>query len=504
MWKKPAFTLVAVCLALLIAETTARIAETGFSKKTPETAENLGWQPRFFNSFLGWHESDPELLWKFKKNINNPLIKTNSQNLLGDEIPNEKEKNVFRILLLGDSSPVGLGLKSRNQAFGEILRYMLDLEFHGNRKFELINAAVSGYSSEQIWRFLQKKGWVLQPDLVLLYCGNNDASISGQCRDLDLFQKQRLKNIRRLCSHSALYRILKNLLLSLSGTDAPEAHSLKLRVPPERYTENLENIIEQCHRHNCPLIILKPPVPLLWPAGLQFRALAHVSDESGELIFPDELRLLLRRPLKYCINPEMFHKLYGEGDVFTRTVYGSAHTDTLPSDSVASLYLRQLEEEPEDPGAANNLGVYCWGIKDYVKADSLLRKARSNYMKHHDAESNCGAVAAGSPFLFNIGINLLSQSGSDSSLFDTSSDVYKYLDSACQADYFSLRIKRSYQRIIDSLSELKKIYMIDLPKLFATERNEALFIDHCHPTAEGHRMIASAILETIVKNKIVK
>ncbi|MEW5922424.1 MAG: SGNH/GDSL hydrolase family protein [Candidatus Zixiibacteriota bacterium] len=501
---KSIFALFAICLTLSILEITARVTESRLSKDTPEIFENPGWQPRFFNSFLGWHESDPDLLWKFRKNIDNPLIKTNSRGLLGEEIPAGKEENVFRILLLGDSSPVGLGLKSREQVFNEILGYLLNMQFHGNRKFEVINAAVSGYTSEQIWRFLRQKGWELQPDLIILYCGNNDASISGQFQDFDLFERQRFKFIRRLLSHSALYRFLKNLILSPGKSDASNPYQLTLRVPPERFAENLGNIINQCHEHNCPLIIAKPPVPLLWPAGLQFRALAHISDKEGELIFPDEMRLLLGRPLKYCVSQEMFRKLYGQGDIFTQTVYSSAHNDALPSDSMMAYYSDQYDRNPEDPVCINNLGVLYWENNDYIGADSLLRYARYFYIKQHDDTADCGMIAAGSPFLFNIGINLLSMQGGDSGLTDTSSFIYKHLDSACQADYFSLRIKRSYQRIIDSLSSSENVYAVDLPGLFAKSNNETLFIDHCHPTAEGHRLIASAILETIINNQIIK
>lgn len=504
MLKKVVFALIAVCLVLLILEIAARVAESRLSEKMPEPVDNPGWQPRFFNSFLGWHESDPDLLWKFRENIDNPLIKTNSQGFLGEEIPADKEENVFRILLLGDSSPVGLGLKSRKQVFDEILDFLLNMQFHGNRKFEVINAAVSGYTSEQIWRLLQLKGWPLQPDLVILYCGNNDASISGQYHDYDLFQQQRLRLVRRLLSHSALYRFLKNLLLAQDKTNIQNPHLLKLRVPPERFAENLGNIINQCRNHNCPLIIAEPPVPLLWPAGLQFRALAHVSDEGGKLIFPDEMRLLLGRPLKYCINQEMFQKLYDQGDIFTQSVYGSAYKDTLSPDSMSAYYLEQLEENPEDPVGVNNLGVFDWENKDFIAADRLLKRARQYYMTRHSDTADCGATAAGSPFLYNIGINLLSMRGGDSNLTATSSDAYKYLDSACQADYFSLRIKRSYLEIIDSLSGKENVYAVDLPKLFTQNNGEYLFIDHCHPTAEGHRLIATAILETIIKYQIIK
>ena len=51
--------------------------------------------------------------------------------------------------------------------------------------------------SEQIWvaRFLATRGWRLEPDLVVVYCGNNDASISGAVSDATLMGRQRTKGL---------------------------------------------------------------------------------------------------------------------------------------------------------------------------------------------------------------------------------------------------------------------------------------------------------------------
>ena len=73
------------------------------------------------------------------------------------------------------------------------------------------------------------------------------------------------------------------------------------------------------------------------------------------------------------------------------------------------------------------------------------------------------------------------------------------LDSALQADYFSLRIKRVYQEAIDSVGRLDNVTVIDLPTIFEENGGDCLFVDHCHPTLEGHRLIAQALFNAIRK-----
>lgn len=503
MPKKPLFAIFAVALILLILEGGARIAETALSSKNHPEQIQPGWQAEFFGSLMDWHEPDPELLWRFRANLDNPLIKTNSEHLLGGEIPPRKDPAGYRILLLGDSSPVGLGLKSRREAFGEVLRTMLGLALAGHKNIELINAAVSGYTSEQIACFLKLRGWKYEPDLVILYCGNNDASISGIYSDQELLEGQKLISIRKALSHLALYRILKSFLGAENKADKIAAEKLKVRVSPERFSENLNDIADQCRNHHCPLIILKPPVPYLWPAALQFKPFAYFANREGQVIIPPEMSALLGRNLKYCLSAERFDGIYGRGDIFTRAVYQSAFTDSLPPLESINICRRQLTPAPDDPVALNNLGVAFWENRQYDSADLYLRQARASYVKIHPGTAPA-LLSGGAPFLFNIGINYLSDSPYALDSHAGSGSIgFQYLDSALQADYFSLRIKKEYWKIIDRFDNPEgglgpdNVTVIDLPTLFAKNGGEKLFIDHCHPTAEGHRLIAKALFDIL-------
>jgi lysophospholipase L1-like esterase len=395
---------------------------------------------------------------------------------MGDDVTIDKPPNAFRILLLGDSSPVGLGLDSYKLTFGELVRYQLELKLEDSISVELVNAAVSGYTSEQIAAFLKLRGWDYQPDVVILYCGNNDASISGAYSDLELMETQRLKPLRRA--------------LSRDPDEMVTGRPLKVRVSPERYGENVTSIAKQCQRHNCPLIILKPPVPRLWPAGLQCKLFRHITGEDGQVIFPDAMVRIVGRELKYCIDRELFADIYGQGDKFTQSVYRSAYDDSLkPKDAVA-YYHRLLQSDSTIPVLRNNLGVSLWQAGDYVSANRQLRAARDMFVQQIGFFPTIDQISAGSPFLFNMGINLLSM--------DTANSLaHEYLDSALQADYFSLRIKRAYLDKLDDVATGDNIYLITLDDVFAQNGGERLFIDHCHPTECGHGLIAREIVRVL-------
>ena len=298
--KKAIFIIIIFFISFAILESCCRLLEYVLKKNVVSEYITEGWQAHFFKSFLDWHEPDPDLLWRFKANIDNPLIKTNSTHLIGDEIPRHKDKNKYRILMLGDSSPVGIGLNSRDKTFGELLRKALNINLTNYTSVELINAAVSGYTSEQIKQFIKLYGWKYQPDLVILYCGNNDASLSGYFSDRELLEASRFCRLRRIMSHSSLYRTMRGLISKFVEHDEYCPKDLKIRVKAFEFGENLKDITRQCQRHNCPLIIIKPPVPLLWPAGLQFKIFRPLCDKDDKIIMPDEMINILGREISYC------------------------------------------------------------------------------------------------------------------------------------------------------------------------------------------------------------
>ena len=503
MLKKLILALVTFALAVCLLEVGARLIESQLDR--PPT--DPGWQTRFFAGMFSWHEPDPRLLWRFRPNLVGKLIHTNADGLIAGPVSKRKPDSTLRVLLLGDSSPVGLGLQSYRESFGDKLQYLLQKALLGRRKVELINSAVSGYSSEQCRLFLELDGWQYEPDIVVVYCGNNDASISGFASDRDLLGHQQLVGLRRTLSHLAIYRLLRTAL-------APAGHSRNsdsqrepvVRVTAAEYGENIRTIVEQCDTRHVPVVIVKPAVPYLWPAGLQFAVFTDIPDDSGRLLQAPELREALGRDLKYCLDSSRLTDLRDQPDWFARTVYAVAYRDTLSPEQAVEHYRRLAETRPDDPVALNNLGVSLWQVAEYDLADTVLRDARRLYVRSIDDTGATSGLtpfrqAVGAPFLFNIASNSLRGAIIDFDIRSVDSVVAMPLfDSALQADYFSLRIKRAYWNEIDRLAQAQKnrqVIVIDLPALFLPLGNETMFVDQCHPTALGHSVIAEAVFDSL-------
>ncbi|MCP4706517.1 MAG: hypothetical protein GY865_18115, partial [candidate division Zixibacteria bacterium] len=440
MSKKLIFSIVAFLLFLVLLEMSAQVFESSLTVQSENINKERGWQVEFFSAYFDWHRSDPDLLWHFKPNMANKLIFTNNKGILGGEIAKEKRAETVRILILGDSSPVGLGLERREQAFDSKLKYLLREKYIGKRNLEIINGAVPGYTSEQILKFLEIKGWPLEPDIVILYCGNNDASVSGYYTDREILNQQILKTPRRFMSSFAFYRVIKNAITSQKNRNEPTTGNrpLSLRVPPEQFEENLIEIADEGQKRNCRLIILQPPVPYIWPAGLQFKVFSHLTGKDGELIVPEPMINVVERELLYCLEYNEFMRIFGTGDIFIEHVINSAYSDSISNDSAIQYYSAKIEQDKNNHLFYNNLGVSLWKDGQYDKADINLKTARALYQQSHKKNKRLTISAAGVPYLYNIGINLISMSGKGVEILnDSTSEAVSYLDSALQSDYFS-------------------------------------------------------------------
>lgn len=443
-----------------------------------------GWQTEFFADIMDWQERDLDLLWRFKANLNLPFIQTGQDHLLTSPAPPAAERKV-RLMILGDSSPVGMGLADRRQAFGDQLVRMLNAG-SSDFAYELINAAVPGYSSEQIRRWFELEGMTYKPDLVILYAGNNDASISGRYTDRQLFESQPMGTIRRALYHLALYRILCYVLHERSDESGGLDDRAVVRVSPEEYAENIAAIAKLCRRNGIGLVIVKPPVPLDWPAGLQFKPFNNLKSENGRPIMPEPIREVFDQPFKYCLS----HRLKSN-DGFVQQVYGAAFDDSLSPLQSIEAYQSALDTSRSNPVLWNDLAVAMWELDIYSSAAIAIDSARTRLVTNASPLSR--SIEA--MYLYNHGI--ISRSLRDTLL------AQMQLDSALQQDYLSLRVKRTYLSEIDSIATADYIHTLDLPSIFDTCGGDTLFVDHCHPTAVGHTLIAKSLIELLWEEKLI-
>jgi lysophospholipase L1-like esterase len=101
----------------------------------------------------------------------------NSLGFRGDEVGLEKAPGVFRVVCAGDSTTFGIGAITNDYyAYPYLLGKLLKQRFPG-RGIEVINAGVPAYTSAEILANLEFRILDLNPDLVILLQGINDAAV---------------------------------------------------------------------------------------------------------------------------------------------------------------------------------------------------------------------------------------------------------------------------------------------------------------------------------------
>ena len=129
-----------------------------------------------FRSIVIPHPSDL-IMYELRPNLavrfQGVEVRTNSCGMRGPERSIAKERNLFRIALLGDSFAFGWGV-NEEQSFAHLMEKNLNLFTAGRPKVEVLNFGVPGYSTFQQVALLEEKGLDFKPDVVLVYFIEND------------------------------------------------------------------------------------------------------------------------------------------------------------------------------------------------------------------------------------------------------------------------------------------------------------------------------------------
>jgi len=144
------------------------------------------WGLRVFNPFgveffhiLPFHMQgmvdDPQLGYKHPESVSYLLgknrVEINAHGLRDEEITYKKNNNEKRILVLGDSVTFGWGT-SQGENFNDQMELLLREQT--GAEWQVINAGVNGYNTEQEATFLRVEGMRYAPDYVLLIYVSND------------------------------------------------------------------------------------------------------------------------------------------------------------------------------------------------------------------------------------------------------------------------------------------------------------------------------------------
>ncbi len=187
-----------------------------------------------------------------------------------------KPENTFRIFFFGGSTVFGAPYWDPG-SFPRLLEKGLSAVSPFQR-FEVINAGGVGYASNRI-RLLINESFEYDPDLIILYTGNNEF-IEQQFYLKVLDQPEWVLKLRARLYRIRLYGVLAGPVLRVRDKVLDEASTgrkfFEWEVPvekelinwsPERrvkvemlFAWNLEQIITSCRQRNVPLMLINPAV----------------------------------------------------------------------------------------------------------------------------------------------------------------------------------------------------------------------------------------------------
>lgn len=198
---------------------------------------------------------NPYLLWEMVPGERVELgvtVTVNSSGLRGPEIDPVKPEGTRRVVVVGDSTVYGHGVSGAG-TFAQKLQGSL------GSGFEVINAGVPGYSTEQTLNLLDMRIWDMSPDLIIIasmWSDNNfdsfvDAELICEHR---AFEGRWTTPLTRVAEHSAIYRFA-DWHLRIAHREAavrqvgwmlgraPQGD--RRRVPVNDYAANLQRIVSQ-------------------------------------------------------------------------------------------------------------------------------------------------------------------------------------------------------------------------------------------------------------------
>ncbi|MFH1460664.1 MAG: GDSL-type esterase/lipase family protein [Candidatus Omnitrophota bacterium] len=222
---------------------------------------------------------DQVLFWKQRKNLNTIFqgkkLKTNSLGLRNAEIIDPKPQETLRIICLGASSTFGWGV-------GQESMYSKKLEELLNAKginAEVINAGVIGYTTFQGKEMFKKELFKYKPDLITIAYILNDVDRYRFFRNEGLSDSElELAPSKFIIIKNMFYRsrscfILKRLISKVLQKNKKAITALykkrfylsKIRVSPDEYQNNLEQLIFLAKEKEIKVLLVKMPVNLDTP-----------------------------------------------------------------------------------------------------------------------------------------------------------------------------------------------------------------------------------------------
>lgn len=208
------------------------------------------------------YRPDPVSLWRVRA----PTVKsadgqipTNSLGLAAQEVSLRKAPGTLRILTLGDSRTLGGAGAPTFMAYPSVLQQLLD---RPAQRVEVIQGAVSGYSSYQGLLLYKNLGRRLRPDLVTVAFGYQDGMLDWTPDNRHMSDSYALTVVRGLLYKSNLFLVLRKNLLDLKryrlNRERDTTPSFP-RVSITDYQRNLTELIRLARQDSARVLLLELP-----------------------------------------------------------------------------------------------------------------------------------------------------------------------------------------------------------------------------------------------------
>lgn len=176
----------------------------------------------------------------------------------GKEYPLVKSENTFRVICLGDSTTQGYMMQPMVIAYDQTYPYYLEkiLKNHSpSVNFEVINAGCGGYSSFQGVQYLKIELLRLNPDLLIVWFGQNDLRSAIMYRDAQQrMLNNKLQQLESFFNRSRFYQFYRQALFYISSLFTKD----KRRVSPEEFYNNLKEMQMLAQSRGARVIFITP------------------------------------------------------------------------------------------------------------------------------------------------------------------------------------------------------------------------------------------------------
>jgi lysophospholipase L1-like esterase len=193
------------------------------------------------------------------------VARINSAGFVGAELASEGP-DLWRIVAVGDSCTYGGG--SDLDSYPALLEARLHLREGPGRRYEVVNAGISGLNSELALRRLRSRVLALTPDVVTLYIGWNDLMKFDPLAQVEEGQNARWSGVARALDGLWLVKGLRKLLFFhlrpfvAPPATGPESHTGRFAgFRPTLYERNLAEMIDAVQSIGArPLLVTLPTV----------------------------------------------------------------------------------------------------------------------------------------------------------------------------------------------------------------------------------------------------